>query len=447
MADVFAGVDLRLERSVAVKILHSAMAAQPDVRRRFEAEGRAAACVSHPNLVAVFDAGHDDGIYWIVMERLPGTTLADLMASGPLPEPEAVGLVLDVLGGLAAAHTAGVIHRDIKPSNVLLGSDGRAKLADFGIAKSLERRHGDMTATNLVVGTPAFVAPERIEGQPASVRSDIWSVGVVLYEALTGVRPFPGDGAMDVARAVTSVDPVPPRSIVPAISPGTSTAVMRALARRPEDRFPSTGALSAALQAARSAGTGTGPAAPAGAAVTQVLDVAPVAWPDRLRHRRRLVGRRGLADYRRAMLAAAVVALVLLALVFLVTRGGQPARAGGFDRAAAAQRLRARAGTLGKSDGPAGPAAAGGLRQVADAVASGGGMFQAQDLLASVAGWQQQGQLSDSAARSIDGLLTQIPGVSLPPTSTSTSSTTVPSPVVAPAGRRGHGGPAHHGGG
>src|SRR5437899_1069800 len=150
MADVFDGVDERLERRVAIKVLRPEMAANPDIRRRFEVEARAAARLSHPNVVAVFDTGEDDGLPFIVMERLAGETLADRLAAGPVAESWIRRVTGDILLALGAAHAAGIIHRDIKPSNVLIAADGCAKVADFGIAKSVEPRPGeDPTATNL----------------------------------------------------------------------------------------------------------------------------------------------------------------------------------------------------------------------------------------------------------------------------------------------------------
>jgi len=170
MAEVRAGTDLRLQRPVAVKFLPAGMAARGDIRRRFDAEARAAASLSHPNAVGVFDTGEADGRPYIVMERLPGETLADRIAAGPV-DPEWLRTVMgEVLGALAAAHAGGLVHRDVKPGNILLTADGHAKIADFGIAKSLEgtTRPPDLTGTGLLLGTPAYLAPERIDGAPAT---------------------------------------------------------------------------------------------------------------------------------------------------------------------------------------------------------------------------------------------------------------------------------------
>lgn len=166
MGEVRAAEDLRLGRSVAVKLLRADLASDPDLRGRFEAEARAAARVSHPHAVAVYDAGEDEGIAYLVMERLPGATLADEVATGPLDQERACAVAGQVLGALGVAHDSGLIHRDIKPGNVLLTADGAAKLADFGIAKVIEKN--DDATTGFLLGTPAYLAPERLAGHPAT---------------------------------------------------------------------------------------------------------------------------------------------------------------------------------------------------------------------------------------------------------------------------------------
>src|SRR4051812_12720307 len=160
MADVYDAFDERLSRPVAVKMLREDVVARhPEVRARFEAEARSAARLGHPNVVAVYDTGEDGGIPYIVMERLPGQTLAERLADGPVDLEWLRRVAGDVLGALAAAHAAGIVHRDIKPGNILIAENGCAKVADFGIAKSLEAAGPDLTGTNLLVGTPAYMAP------------------------------------------------------------------------------------------------------------------------------------------------------------------------------------------------------------------------------------------------------------------------------------------------
>ncbi len=248
MAEVFEAMDERLERPVAVKLLRAELSGDPGLRRRFEVEARAAARLVHPNVVGVFDTGEVGDRPYIVMERLPGATLADRLREGRLDEPETRRLASEVLGALAAAHAAGILHRDIKPSNILWARDGSAKVADFGIAKGMESLHdaptNDITATNLVIGTPAYLAPERLLGSPATPRSDLWSLGAVLYEALAGVRPF--RSADSLLHDPESTEVIPVASRRPGLDPRFAGAIDRALARRPDQRFPSAAAMAAA---------------------------------------------------------------------------------------------------------------------------------------------------------------------------------------------------------
>jgi serine/threonine protein kinase len=252
MAEVIDGFDERLQRPVAVKVLRPEMAANADIRRRFEAEARNAARLSHPNVVAVFDTGEDGGLPFIVMERLPGETLADRMAAGRIDPDRLRGVALDILGALTAAHESGIIHRDIKPGNVLLSADGRAKVADFGISKAEEavdshgRAETDTTATNILLGTPAYVAPERLEGAPATPRSDLYSVGVLLFEALAGAKPSAG------------------ATLPPGVPADLAASTRRAMAPNPADRFASASAMAAALGGDRSDATLILPVAPPG---------------------------------------------------------------------------------------------------------------------------------------------------------------------------------------
>ena len=194
MGEVRRAYDQRLSRYVAVKLFPLLESARD--RARFEAEARAAAAVTHPNVVAVHDVGTDP-VPFLVMECLKGGTLADELRREPLPVERALAIVDEILAGLGAAHAKGVIHRDLKPANVLFTDDGRPKLGDFGIAISLDAV--TLTETGIVIGTPAYVAPERLEGEHATVESDLYSVGVMLYEALAGRRPFDGDSPLAVA--------------------------------------------------------------------------------------------------------------------------------------------------------------------------------------------------------------------------------------------------------
>jgi serine/threonine protein kinase len=257
MADVHTGVDRRLSRDVAIKLLRPDMTERDDVRLRFEAEARAAARLSHPNAVSVFDTGEHDGQPYIVMERLPGRTLADVIAEGPMSERTLIPIAAGVLSALGAAHAAGIVHRDVKPGNILLTDDGTAKIADFGIAKSAEMVSGttaggpiDLTLTGQLVGTPAYLAPERLAGAPATFLSDLYSMAVVLYEALTGEKPFSGESFIAVAQAVQNGTHRPLSGARPDVDPAFASAVEKALDRDPSRRFQSAEDMAAALTGA-----------------------------------------------------------------------------------------------------------------------------------------------------------------------------------------------------
>lgn len=268
MGVVRAGVDLRLRRDVAVKLLHSELAAQPGIRDRFEVEARAAASLVHPHVVAVFDSGEEAGIPFLVMERLAGRTLADAIDAGPMDPGAVRELGLQVLDALSAAHASGLIHRDIKPANVLAAGEGNWKVGDFGIAKSVELTDPGLTSTGLVVGTPAYLAPERLAGAAATPASDLYAVGVVLYECLVGRRsqaqsspaslfwqPLP---ALDQAR--------------PGLPPDLVAAVARATMPDPAARFRSAPEMAAWLRR-----NPNGQGVPAAVAPTQSFASPPAA--------------------------------------------------------------------------------------------------------------------------------------------------------------------------
>jgi serine/threonine protein kinase len=237
MAEVHDGWDTRLDRAVAIKLLHPGFDADAAMRRRFEDEARAAAALNHPNIVSVHDSGEHDGTPFIVMERLPGRTLADDIAMGPMPPHRVRAMLNDVLGGLACAHGAGILHRDIKPGNVLVAPNSNTmKVADFGIAKTAGAAH---TATGQIVGTMAYMSPERVAGAPASVADDLYAVGVMGYEALTGQRPYPQANPAALLRAILD-NPLPPiGSVRPDIDPALAAVIDGAMAREPGQRFSS----------------------------------------------------------------------------------------------------------------------------------------------------------------------------------------------------------------
>ncbi|WP_082943709.1 serine/threonine-protein kinase [Mycobacterium sp. 1274761.0] len=282
MAEVRDGWDRRLDRPVAVKLLHPAFSVQPDSRARFESEARAAAGLNHPHIVAVHDSGEHDGTPYIVMERLSGRTLADELMRGPMPQARVRALLDDVLSALAAAHAAGILHRDVKPGNVLLTASGDVKVADFGIAKSAE---SPATMTGQVVGTMAYLSADRVAGRPATVADDLYAVGVIGYEALTGHKPFPQDNLVALARAIADDTPPPLSMVRPDVDPALVSVIERAMARDPQWRFPSADAMRAALFAVPHPISGRPPtmvmAEPLPPPAT--VAVAPVTAPNRNR--------------------------------------------------------------------------------------------------------------------------------------------------------------------
>jgi serine/threonine-protein kinase len=244
MGDVYDGWDLRLGRPVAVKVLRSDLAAAADIRLRFESEARTAATINHPNVVAVYDSGEDGGRPFIVMERLPGRTLADEIAEAPVSPDRVRAVLADVLSALGAAHAAGVLHRDIKPGNVLFSAAGSVKVTDFGIAKTAE---SNQTATGEVLGTVAYLSPDRIEGKPAGVTDDLYAVGVMGYEMVAGFRPFAGDNILSVARAILQHDATPLRALSPSADPMLIGTIERAMAPDHVARFPDAESMRRAL--------------------------------------------------------------------------------------------------------------------------------------------------------------------------------------------------------
>src|SRR5829696_6413040 len=208
MARVHAARDVVLDRPVAVKVLAEDVVDQRG-RERFVREARTAARFEHPNAIAVYDAGEADGVLYIVMELVEGRSLAErLAAEGPLPVDEAQRIIGRVLDALGAAHAVGVIHRDVKPGNVLLGAGGLVKLADFGIAKRLDQLDPDLTGTGQFVGTPRYLAPEQVVGDPVTPATDLYAAAVVLYEMLAGTPPF--DAGTPLATAIAQRDETAP---------------------------------------------------------------------------------------------------------------------------------------------------------------------------------------------------------------------------------------------
>jgi eukaryotic-like serine/threonine-protein kinase len=246
MADVWLADDTHLQRQVALKVLHGHFAQDREFIERFRREAEAAAGLQHPNVVAVFDRGEVDGTYYIAMQYLEGRSLKELIDAGLSPA-QAVGLIRQVLEGARFAHRHGIVHRDLKPQNVIVDADGKATVTDFGIARA---GVSEITQAGSVMGTPHYLSPEQAQGFDVTAVSDLYSIGVMLYEALTGRLPFEADTAVAVAMKQVSQVPQRPSSINPQVSPALDAAVMRALEKEPGQRFQSADAFIAALDAA-----------------------------------------------------------------------------------------------------------------------------------------------------------------------------------------------------
>jgi beta-lactam-binding protein with PASTA domain/tRNA A-37 threonylcarbamoyl transferase component Bud32 len=251
MSVVYAGVDLRLDRQVAIKVMDQNLARDPMFVDRFTREAKSAAKLAHPNAVAVFDQGADGQVVFLVMELIRGRTLRDLIAErGALPPETAVSLLEPVLAVLAAAHRSGLVHRDVKPENVLLSDDGVVKVADFGLARAVAAA-STSTQSGVVFGTAGYLAPEQVEHGRADQRSDVYSAGILLYELFTGVAPYRGDSAVAVAYRHVHEDVPPPSRAVPGLPRALDELVLRATRRDPALRPMDAGVFLAQLGAVR----------------------------------------------------------------------------------------------------------------------------------------------------------------------------------------------------
>jgi serine/threonine-protein kinase len=251
MAKVFRGTDTVLGRPVAIKVLAPRFSDDASFVQRFRREAQAAARLSNPNVVGVFDTGTDDGVHYIVMEYVDGKTLAEYLAGGGRIMPErAIEIAEAVCEALAAAHAQGVIHRDIKPGNIMITPSGQVKVADFGIARMTTSAE-TVEQTAAVLGTAAYLSPEQAQGRPVDARSDLYSLGCVLYEMVTGRPPFTGDSPVAVASKHVLEPPTPPSKLNPDVSPELEAVILRALAKNPDNRYASAEELRADLERAR----------------------------------------------------------------------------------------------------------------------------------------------------------------------------------------------------
>jgi serine/threonine-protein kinase len=310
MGVVYKAIDEKLGRAVALKVLPDALAGDDDRRRRFLREARSAAAVTHPNLATIYEAGEDGGRVYIAMEHVSGRTLREILAAGALPVAEALEVARGILRGIARAHDAGIVHRDLKPENVMVDEERQVKVLDFGLAKLREpegaqagsavERAETLTRPGGLLGTPGYMAPEQIEGTAVDARTDLFAVGVILYEVIAGERPFTGKRLVDVLAATSKDAPTPLSDRNAAVGPEITRVVERCLAKSPEDRHPSARAMLEALE-------GLGPRADAAAAIATESALSRPAVPQR-------------SWARVAALAGAVVAVAAVAVLLVRAR-------------------------------------------------------------------------------------------------------------------------------
>ncbi|MFO7653083.1 MAG: protein kinase [Candidatus Krumholzibacteriia bacterium] len=323
MGVVYRARDLRLERSVALKFLAPELTRDPLARSRFLNEARAAAALNHPNIVTIYEVDEVAGQAFIAMELVAGTDLRQRLAGGPLPPSEATAITRQIAQGLARAHAAGIVHRDVKPANILLTPEGEAKIADFGLARLAGQAR--VTRTGTVLGTVAYMSPEQARGEEATPQTDIWALGVLHYEMLTGRLPFPGDSPQAQLYGILNTEPRSLTDLDPSLPPDQAVAVRSSLAKDPARRWASALDLAAALE-----GGVSGPLPPPLAvhdAPTEVLEPgAGRAWPAWFWPGRAWPGWARRGRRRRSAVVWPSVAILLLlaglAAAWLVTRGG-----------------------------------------------------------------------------------------------------------------------------
>jgi eukaryotic-like serine/threonine-protein kinase len=319
MADVWAADDQMLDRRVALKFLLPRYSEDQEFVERFRREAAAAAGLQHPNVVGVFDRGEHDGVPFIAMEYVQGASLKDLIERG-LTVGEAVEIIRQVLAGARFAHSKGIIHRDLKPQNVLVDAEGRARVADFGIARA---GASEITQTGSVLGTAQYLSPEQAQGLPVTAASDLYSVGVMLYETLTRRVPFDADTPVAVALKQVSEQAPPPSRLNPRVPPALDAVVLKALAKDPANRFASAEEFLAALDAAEADPTSRSALGTAAYAAVAATDGAPPPGEPPTEEEPG-----GFWTRNRLIVAALIVAALLAgaALAYLLTRGSSPTR-------------------------------------------------------------------------------------------------------------------------
>ncbi|MGW2015697.1 protein kinase domain-containing protein [Streptomyces sp. NPDC001927] len=288
MASVYLAYDSALDRQVAIKTLHTELGREQSFRERFRREAQAVAKLSHTNIVSVFDTGEDtlDGsvMPYIVMEYVEGQPLGSVLASdvrqfGAMPADKALKVTADVLAALDTSHEMGLVHRDIKPGNVMMTKRGVVKVMDFGIARAMQSGVTSMTQTGMVVGTPQYLSPEQALGRAVDARSDLYSVGIMLFQLLTGRLPFDADSPLAIAYAHVQEEPVAPSSINRSVTPAMDALVARALKKNPNERFPSAAAMQDECLRVLSAGQTSAPVIVAGGPVSSGAGVGSAVFP------------------------------------------------------------------------------------------------------------------------------------------------------------------------
>jgi hypothetical protein len=292
MGEVYRARDTRLGRDVAVKVLPRGVAGDPERQQRFEAEARAAGSINHPNIITLHDVGVHDGAPYLVTEVLEGETLRGPVSRGAMAAPRAAGIIIQVAQGLSAAHAKGIVHRDLKPENIFLLADGRVKILDFGIAKLVREESAatmettpvfaSLTQAGTILGTVSYMSPEQLRDRPVDHRADLFALGAILYEMVSGKLAFDGDSAADRVSAILSADPAPIGEDVEAMIPGLGALIRRCLEKRPETRFESARDLAYALEILMNAAGAQGAGAKAGASVSSppALDIQQLTFRD-----------------------------------------------------------------------------------------------------------------------------------------------------------------------
>jgi eukaryotic-like serine/threonine-protein kinase len=310
MADVWSADDAMLGREVALKFLHERFAQDEQFVERFRREAQSAAGLQHPNVVSVYDRGEHEGRHWIAMEYVQGASLKDLIGRG-LSVTEAIEIVRQILAGARFAHERGIVHRDLKPHNVLVDAEGRARVTDFGIARA---GASEITQTGSVLGTAQYLSPEQAQGFEVTATSDLYSIGVILYEALTGRVPFEAETAVAIALKQVSEQARPPSQLNPQISPALDAVVLKALAKDPANRFQTAEEFLRALDAAEADPSGGSLGATAAYAAVAAPATAEEPPDEEERKRKR----------RRKLIALGVIAALIAAvIVFALTRSEQ----------------------------------------------------------------------------------------------------------------------------